>query len=379
MNKPNLAIVVKSLQHGGGVAKVAREQALQLSHYFDVTLFSAYGVVSHPAVRHVRISEPSLNWMRRFGHVVRECVFGFRVLKTLKAQHNSEPIDFVLFHGHGYAAIAGTRFKKATQTKFGVVVHGDIFSRPKGTYDSLLTRFYKWSSFVTYREAELVVSLSPNQLESIRAKVTKEDSLVLAPNGVFLPELYKEIHAGFEGGSNLLWVGRLSVEKDPITLILGLKKVARHVKNVKLTIVGEGPLRLEVETLIANYKLEANVELLGQVSVDEVARLCKESDVFCITSISDPLPTVVLEAMSFGLPVVGSSADGIPFLLDGGKCGQLFIPGDSDEFARVMIELIENPARRIQLGKAGRARVEKHFSWPQTVKIIAKRIESIVG
>lgn len=106
----------------------------------------------------------------------------------------------------------------------------------------------------------------------------------------------------------VLWAGRLEPRKG---LALALEAFARlNDRNIRMRIAGDGPQRPVIESLIAHLNLGTRVEMLGQVPYKQMAGLFADSDVFLFTSLRDSMGSVVLEAMSTGLPVIALDHQG---------------------------------------------------------------------
>ena len=95
-------------------------------------------------------------------------------------------------------------------------------------------------------------------------------------------------------------------------------------------------------------------------------------DVFALTSRSEGMPLVVLEAWAAGLPVVASAVGGLPEMIDDGCEGRLVPPDDPPALARALAGLMEDPALGARLGRAGRERVLRDFTW----SAVASRMEA---
>ena len=95
---------------------------------------------------------------------------------------------------------------------------------------------------------------------------------------------------------------------------------------------------------------------------EDVLSLMKSADVFVMSSITEGLGSAVLDAMAMGLPIVGTWAGGIPEAVIDGETGLLVPAGEPKPLAGAIVRLLKDPALREQYGRAGRARVEAHFS-----------------
>jgi len=100
---------------------------------------------------------------------------------------------------------------------------------------------------------------------------------------------------------------------------------------------------------------------------DDVPALLSASDLFVLPSASEASPNVVLEAMAASLPVVASRVGGIPELVVDGVTGHLVPPADPDALGAALLDLLDHPERGITFGNAGRARIEREYSFERMV------------
>lgn len=134
-----------------------------------------------------------------------------------------------------------------------------------------------------------------------------------------------------------------------------------------LDLVGEGPLRREMERRIARLGLGGRVRVLGGRPRPDVARLLREADVAVLASHPtkdgkrEGIPVALMEAMAAGLPVVSSALSGIPELVEHDRTGLLVPPADAAALAGALAHLAADPALRQRMGAAGRETVEREF------------------
>jgi glycosyltransferase involved in cell wall biosynthesis len=150
-------------------------------------------------------------------------------------------------------------------------------------------------------------------------------------------------------------VAALTGHKDHATLIEAAGLVLRARAETRFVIVGEGPLRAELEARVREGGLAGRVVLAG--FRDDVDRLLPAFDVFCLSSHLEGLGTSVLDAMAFGRPVVATAAGGIPEAVEDGVTGRLVPVRDPVRLARALLDILRDPAKGRALGEAGR----KHF------------------
>jgi glycosyltransferase involved in cell wall biosynthesis len=130
----------------------------------------------------------------------------------------------------------------------------------------------------------------------------------------------------------LLAVGRLHPVKDHAFLIRACAQLAAQGVDFECSIVGEGPERKLLEKLIAEYHLGQQVTLLGQVERAGIGYLYDAADVVVLTSRSEGIPLVLMEAMAHAKIVVAPAITGIPELVITGKTGFLYEPGSMSDF-----------------------------------------------
>jgi len=368
---PHIAIVVNSIEPGGGVSNVALAQAKALSQYFSVSLLCAHGSVNHKGIEVHRVAEPKIIWLRRFGHVVREYLLCRRFSSALCAISKSKPLNFVLFHSHSAAAMA--KPKLGVSVPCGMVVHGDIFTRPKGSYDPLLTQFYKYSSKRAYQIIDLVIALSPSMRTKAIEYGADSRRVEVIPNGIDVCNtILEKSRKKSSEVIRLLFVGRLTVEKAPLVL---LEAMTLLDTPAKLIMAGAGPLEQTIEQFITSHDLRDRVELLGHLASSEINYLYNNSDVLCVPSIDDPLPTAILEAMNAGVPVVASDVDGIPFMVEDGVSGLLVPPNEPMALSQAIIKLASSDQLRSDFARAAQQRIKDEFSLTAVTKRLVESIE----
>ncbi len=157
----------------------------------------------------------------------------------------------------------------------------------------------------------------------------------------------------------ILAIGRLIEQKDHATLLKAFARVHEAHPDARLAILGWGRLEEETRERARALGLADAVVLPGRV---EPSAWLARADVFAHTSLWEGFGIVLLEAMLAGLPVVATRASAIPEIVVDGATGLLVEPGDADALAKALDELLADPARRLALGEAGRARALSDFS-----------------
>jgi len=142
-----------------------------------------------------------------------------------------------------------------------------------------------------------------------------------------------------------------------------------------LWLVGDGPLRPEIEHQIRELGLENAVMFLGQRS--DVPHILVDTDIFALASLWEGMPGVILEAMAARLPVVATSVGGIPEMVVHGQTGYLVPPRDSGALATSLARLLEDEESRLEMGEAGYRRVRSHFSLDAKVRELENVYEEL--
>jgi colanic acid/amylovoran biosynthesis glycosyltransferase len=191
--------------------------------------------------------------------------------------------------------------------------------------------------------------------------------------------------AEFEERPLILHVARLVEVKGTRYLLRAFAAVARHDERVQLLIIGDGPLRRQLQALTASLGLQERVEFAGALPHGAVLSWMRKAAMLVLPSIrtatgrEEGLGMVLLEAAATGLPIVGSRVGGIPECMLDGKTGFLVSQRDADALARRMAELLEDPVRRHQMGTAGRALIEDRFDMHRQTAVLENFYDSLLG
>jgi glycosyltransferase involved in cell wall biosynthesis len=155
-------------------------------------------------------------------------------------------------------------------------------------------------------------------------------------------------------------VGRLTPVKGHEVLLRAAGSLVKRISNIKVLIVGDGPLMPVLKQLAHELDIEKKVILTGERH--DVYDLVNCMDVFALPSIHEGIPMGLLEAMALRRAVVASRVGGIPEVIDHGVNGLLVAPENAKELAQSLEQIVEDQALAIKLGQAGAARVEAEFS-----------------
>lgn len=227
-----------------------------------------------------------------------------------------------------------------------------------------------WLSQLKYRRAAAVIAISeavasalvasgidPKQIEVVRSGVDlnrcvpRADSQTLRALGV--PE----------NAPLVVMVAALVGHKDPLTFVQAMKNVVDAVPEAHALVIGDGPLRPDVERAIAQSGLGKNVHLAG--FRDDADALLSAADVVALSSREEGLGTVLIDALWMGKAIAATRAGGIPEVVEDGVCGLLSQPEDGAALGSSISRLLKDSALRNRFSVAGRARASA-FSMEDT-------------
>jgi len=215
--------------------------------------------------------------------------------------------------------------------------------------------------------ADMITTNSRYTKQQIEALVSLPCPCRVIPMGVIIPNQIppvKDFH-----GQSILFVGRLVEWKGIDTLIRSMILVRKAIPDSMLTIVGEGPFRDSLQRLVQDAGLTYAVRFYGRATDDDLKKLYDSAAVFVLPSrryqglVMEGLGVVLLEAMSHGVPVIGSNIGGIPDIIDNGKNGFLFLSDDDNCLAEKIVILLTDTVKAERFRLAGNVTVRKHFSW----------------
>ena len=214
------------------------------------------------------------------------------------------------------------------------------------------------------RRLHRTIAVSDPARDFLRQYFPQADPQVV-PNGVDTDTFrtdHTPIHHLRDGMVNVLFVGRLEKRKGLRDLVLGFRELQERVERVRLVIVGDGPLRSQVEHLVDRHGLR-NVVLAGYVPLSVLPRYYASADIACFPATGgESFGVVLLEAMASGLPVVASELPGYLSVVEAGRDALTVRPRSPVELGAALTVLARDPDLRARLGAAGVA-TARHYAW----------------
>jgi colanic acid/amylovoran biosynthesis glycosyltransferase len=179
----------------------------------------------------------------------------------------------------------------------------------------------------------------------------------------------------------LVCVGRLCEQKGHGVLIAAAAQLASEGVEFELVLVGDGPLRSEIESSLTRHSLAEKVRITGWMSGPEVASELAAARALVLPSFAEGLPVVIMEALAMGRPVISTYVAGIPELVEPGVCGWLVPAGAMGALCDSMRAALETPVAQLtQMGRMGAMRVScQHGALKEAEKLRALVQQSIVS
>jgi glycosyltransferase involved in cell wall biosynthesis len=191
----------------------------------------------------------------------------------------------------------------------------------------------------------------PTQKKTIHVVGNGIDSTLFTPVGKKSDDPY------------ILFTGRLSYRKGLFDLIECGKHICKKYPNVSFVIPGSGRLASLLEQKTQDYGIADQFKFLGFVPRDELIKLYQHATLYVLPSHYEGLPTVLLEAMSCGLPVVATAVSGNLDVITHEKNGILVPPKSPEKLAEALSALLDNEQERKRLGENARKTIEENYTW----------------
>lgn len=296
--------------------------------------------------------------------------------------HEIKKFDIVQIHMiYSTAAICGCIIKLLTGkplifTHHGRMVYGE-------TYRDIITGIYEKTIMkLLLRFADHCVVLSNSDGEFISERKFNKEKISVIPNAIDMenydisPDINSEnflVKFNLENSYPILFVGEITARKGLKYLINAMDILIHqhHLKSIKLLIIGYGDDFHNINTIIKEKNLQDYCILLNRVPIENLIYAYKSSKIFILPSLSEGLPTVILEAMYFGLPVIATDIPGVRDYFS--DTAVLVPPRDEHALAASIMKLFKDNNLVKELSTRGREMVINCYTWDR----IGKEYESL--
>jgi len=314
-------------------------QGLELNHHFSFLLPFIYLYQLIKFKKTLSIYDPdvihlnsSLTWVA----IIRD----FLLLKIAKSRNLP-----VLFFIHGWQTDISKSFESV-----------------------LFKRYFK----IRFKMADAIVVLA-NQFKEKLSDLGINPDKIYVTSTMIESEKYLPEDKNFSRPYNILFCAAIKKEKGPFEILESAPIVLSQFPNTKFIFMGSGKDLGKLKEKAKQMLLKKNVEFTGYVTLEEKIRRYKESHIFVLPTFhGEGFPTVVLEAMAAGLPVITTPNAGLVGAIENGREGFLLktMPSEPKEIAEKIIILIENPELMKKISKNNIKRAKEEFD----VKVVSKQI-----
>jgi len=254
-------------------------------------------------------------------------------------------------------------FKKKTILHF----HGAEFDE---FYHSESNKIQKKYIRYILAQTNLIISLGEKWKEKIQNYT--ETKIVVLSNAVDVPnENFYKIE-----NNNIILLGRLEKRKGTFDLLNIADNIIKNKPQVNIILAGDGDLE-KVKYEINKKIYKDNIKLLGWINKDEREELLKNTGIFVLPSYNEGMPMAILEAMSYGIPLVVSNVGDIPSVVNNKKNGYLINAGDKQDLERKILQLLNNNNLRQQISENNYRKIYNSFNLKTNMDKLYKLYEEI--
>ena len=359
----------------GGLGTVTRELSRNLARHVDVTVFDVLRSfrtgLTMKEVGNIGISKPT--FLRGVPVNLPFQAFGFRSCDLVHINYAS----------YGLSALIS---KQLAGLPFVETFHGIPQPELENGYDKLGYIAEHWALRLTSQSASSVVSDSDYIRRELRKRYSIRSTTVYLGVDIarFLPPSVREAtearrRLGIrEKDQVVLYAGRLTPWKDPLTLVRAASLVIRERKDVAFHLVGIGPLLDDIKRMARSLGIQDKVFVVTDADYFHgLTDYYKAADVFVLPTRKEGFGLVVLEAMASGLCVIASDGGAPPELL--GEAGMLFETGNYDSLAETILRVLSDDLLRQKLGAEARDRAVRTFTWDRCAQAYIRIYKEVAG
>jgi glycosyltransferase involved in cell wall biosynthesis len=275
-------------------------------------------------------------------------------IRDLAAKTNPDVV-----HTHGYKADIYAYFAMRKS-------HIPLVSTCHGWIDLNATvALYGIADRIVLRRFAAVVAVSDEVKRKLIEAGVSENRIHLVRNGIDLrpfDHAQPSLRSDSTNDDSLIvgLIGRLSIEKGVDNFLEAAARVLSELPTTKFVVIGEGPDRDKLESLIDNLKIRDNASMLGRRT--DMPSIYASLDIMVSSSRQEGLPIAILEGMASSLPIVATAVGEVPTLISTDETGVLVPSQDVQALASATVTLLQNPAERQRLGSAARRLIEEAYS-----------------
>ncbi|MDY6987426.1 MAG: glycosyltransferase family 4 protein [Thermodesulfobacteriota bacterium] len=305
--------------------------------------------------------------------VAKEVSFAAQCYRVLLNLAKNESVDLVVCHG-STPCYGGERFAKRAKIPGVFVIQAlirDKIGTPANPYSWLTTQMYRHANRFAASRMHYSIAVSSYVKDLAIAEGARPDRVFVLHNPI-------DVRAFSAQGDetkdiDVLFIGRLVAEKGLPVLIRAAGYLSR---GTRISIVGDGPLRNELERQA--QQVQCDIVFEGWIEKGDMPHYIRRAKLHVLPSLSEAQGLVVLEAMACGVPVIGTETGGIPDMIRHGENGWLVVPNDADALAKTIQAALANEKRRQEAGQAA-CKTAGYFSVKRFADRAVRLYEGIMG
>ncbi|MEE8575706.1 MAG: glycosyltransferase family 4 protein [candidate division Zixibacteria bacterium] len=295
---------------------------------------------------------------------IKESFLGdWRVIGQLRKLFYDRQIDLVVTHDYksNFFAHHATRNSDVRQI---ALFHGVTSEDSKV---SLYNSIDRW----TLKRVDHIITVSEKTARLIASFGIKPSNISVVPNAIDENILIDNLPVRDSSDQvQLVAAGRLSYEKGFDLLLEAIAEIAETAEPFKLYLYGSGPEETKLRQIVADLQIEPQIEFCG--FTDKLIEIFDRMDLMIMSSRSEGMPVVLLEAWARKLPVLATTVGGIPELINHGKNGLLVEPENIEALAEAISSAIKDRPKLKALGEAGYQLVKADYTYRSQTKSLAK-------
>jgi glycosyltransferase involved in cell wall biosynthesis len=293
--------------------------------------------------------------------------------------------DVDVLHVHGYPnfpALAAALAKAKNRKPLVFTPHYggyDVYTLGTSILRIFAKRLYNFSiGKYIFSKADAIIIVGKFEREILKQKFNVDEAKIrYIPNGVNTAR-FKGLTKNDHSVKTILYVGRVEKYKGVHFLVEAFSKVKDTFPNSQLLIVGSGPYKEKLMYLTRSFRLQKSVKFLENISQDHLTKLYLSSNVFVTLPQFEGQPIALVEAMSYGLPVIATKVGAIPELIHHARTGFLLsFPPDMKTLVELIKLCLEKPEYSAKVGLEARNVILSRFSWDRTVQNLIELYEQL--
>lgn len=311
-------------------------------------------------------------WILREGAgFAKDALVTMAAAERLRREATLRGLDHIHAHSCGRAALIATFCRLMGGPTYSLTLHG-----PLSDYGAGQRVKWRYASFATIITRKIL-----DEIEHSLAGYLPERRII-RPMGVDTEALRRATpYEPPEHGRpiRLFSCGRLNVVKGHQDLMAATRQLLDQGVDVRLEIAGEDDAggsgyRAELEDTLKKLRLQDHVKLLGAIDAGAVKVKLEEAHLFILASWHEPLGVAYMEAMSMGVPTIGTDAGGVAELITDGSTGYLVEPKNPGQLTRTIRSLVNDPDALRRLSEAGRAHIVENFRASMGAEVLVDEI-----